>query len=67
MDIKIIKICIQMMDMEETDQLAKANSVCWHDHVLRKDNNYMVRKVLREQREREEIEDHLDTNSGRTE
>ena len=37
---KLTKDLMQMLDLNETiDQLAKANSVRWHGHVLRKDKN----------------------------
>ena len=37
-DNKFKKYLMQMLDLYETiDQLAKANSVCWCGHVLRKD------------------------------
>ena len=36
-----------MLDLSETiDQLATANSVRWHGHVLRKDKNNFLRRVL---------------------
>ena len=36
-----------MLDLNETiDQLAKANSVLWHGHVLRKDNDNFLRMAL---------------------
>ena len=37
----------QMLDMNETiDQLAKANSIRWDGHVLRKDKNNFLRRAL---------------------
>ena len=39
-DKKLTKDLMQMLDMNETiDQLANANSVRWHGHLLRKDKN----------------------------
>ena len=36
-----------MLDLNETtDQLAKANSVRWYGHVLRKDKNNLLRRAL---------------------
>ena len=38
---------MQMLDLNETmDQLARANSVCWYGHVLRKDMNNFMRRSL---------------------
>ena len=40
MDVKSMKDLIQMTDLNETiDQLARANTVRWYGHVLRKDKN----------------------------
>ena len=40
MDKKSTKGLMQMLDLNETmEQLAKANSVCWYEHVLRKDKS----------------------------
>ena len=40
MDKKSTKDLMQMLDLNETiNQLAKANSVCWHGHLQRKDKN----------------------------
>ena len=40
MDKKSTKDPLQMLDLNETvDHLAKANSVRWYGHVLRKDKN----------------------------
>ena len=37
---------MQMLDLEERiDQLAKANSTCWHEHVLRKDRNNFLKAL----------------------
>ena len=37
----------QLLDLNETiDQLAKANSVRWYGHVLRKDENSILRWAL---------------------
>ena len=47
MDKKSTKDIMQMLDMNETmDQLAKANSVSWYGHVLRKDKNNFLRRTL---------------------
>ena len=47
MDMKSTKDLIQMLDLNETmDQLAKANSVRWYGHVLRKDKSNILRKAL---------------------
>ena len=36
-----------MLDLDETiDQLAKADSVRWYGHVLRKDENNLLRRAL---------------------
>ena len=41
------KDLMRMLYLNETmDQLAKANSVRWHGHVLRKDKNILPRMVL---------------------
>ena len=46
-DKKSTKELMQMLDLNETmDQLARANSVCWHGHVLRKDMNNFPRRAL---------------------
>ena len=38
---------MQMLDfIEKIDQLAKANSVRWYGHVLRKDKNNFLRRAL---------------------
>ena len=38
---------MQMLDLKETiDQLARANSVRWYGHVLRKDNINIQRRAL---------------------
>ena len=47
MDKKLTKDLMQMLDLNETiDQLAKANSVHWYEHVLRKDKNNFLRRAL---------------------
>ena len=47
MDKKSIKDLMQMLDLSETiDQLAKANSVRWYGHVLRKDKSNFLRRAL---------------------
>ena len=47
MDKKFIKDLMQVLDLNETmDQLAKANSVCWFGHVLRKNKNNFLRRAL---------------------
>ena len=47
MDKKLTIDPMQMLDLNETiDQLAKANSVCWDGHVLRKDKNNILRRAL---------------------
>ena len=47
MDKKSTKDLMQMLDLSETmDQLAKANSVRRYGHVLRKDENNYLRRVL---------------------
>ena len=44
---KSTKDVMQMLDLNETiDQLAKANSVRWHGHVLRKDKTNFLRRAL---------------------
>ena len=44
---KMTKDLMQTLDSEESkDQLAKANSVCWYGHVLRKDKNNFRRRAL---------------------
>ena len=46
-DMKLTKDLMQMLDLNEAiDQLARANSVRWYGHVLRKDMNNFVRKSL---------------------
>ena len=46
MDMKSIKDLMQMLDLNEAiDQLARANSVFWYGHVLRKDKNNFLRKA----------------------
>ena len=36
-----------MLCLKETiDQLAVANSVCWHGHVLRRDDGLVLRRAL---------------------
>ena len=46
-DKKSTKDLMQMLDLNETmDQLTKANSVCWYGHVLRKDENNILRTAL---------------------
>ena len=38
---------MQMLDLNETeDQLARVNGVCWFGHVLRKDKNIFLRRIL---------------------
>ena len=38
---------MQMLALDETiDQLAKANSAHWYEHVLRKDKNNFLRRAL---------------------
>ena len=38
---------MQMLDLNETvDQLARVISVCWLGHVLRKDKNIFLRRIL---------------------
>ena len=47
MDKKSTKDLMQMLDLNETiDQLVKANSVRWYEHVLRKDKNNLLRRTL---------------------
>ena len=47
MDKKLTKDPMQILDLNETiDQLAKANSVHWYGHVLRKDKNNFLRRAL---------------------
>ena len=44
---KLTRDILQMLDLNETiDQLAKANSVRWYGHVLRKDENNILRRSL---------------------
>ena len=46
-DKKSTKYLMQMLDLNETiDQLAKASSVSWHGHALRKDKNNFLRRAL---------------------
>ena len=46
-DKKSTKDLMQMLDWNETiDQLAKANSVHWYGHVLRKDKTNFLRRAL---------------------
>ena len=46
-DKKLTKDLMHMLDLNKTiDQLAKANSVRWYGHVLRKDKNNFPRKAL---------------------
>ena len=46
-DKKSTKDLIQMLDMNETiEQLVKANSVRWHGHVLRRDENNFLTRAL---------------------
>ena len=36
-----------MLGMNETmDQLAMVNSVCWHDHLLRREDGHVLRRAL---------------------
>ena len=36
-----------MLDLNETiDQLATTNSVCWHGHVLRREDSHVMRRSL---------------------
>ena len=47
MDKKPTKDLMQMLDLNETIyQQAKANSVRWYGHVLRKDKNNFLRRTL---------------------
>ena len=47
MDKKSTKDLMWMLDLNETlDQLAKASSVRWYGHVLRKDENNFLRRAL---------------------
>ena len=47
MERKLTKDLMQMLDLDETiDQLTKANSVRWYGHVLRKDKNNFLRRML---------------------
>ena len=47
MDKKSTKDLMKMLDLNETiDQLAKADSVSWYGHVLRKDKNNFLRRAL---------------------
>ena len=47
MDKKSTKDLMQMLDFNEImDQLAKANSVRWYGHALRKDKNNFLRRAL---------------------
>ena len=47
MDNKSTKDLMQILDLNETmDQPARANTVCWHRHVLGKDKNNFLRRVL---------------------
>ena len=47
MDKKSTKDPMQILHFNETiDQLARANSVRWYGHVLRKDNNNFLRRSL---------------------
>ena len=47
MDKKSTKDLMHMLDLDEAaDQLAKANSVRWYGHVMRKDEKNFLRKAL---------------------
>ena len=47
MDRKKTEDLMQMLGLEETiDQLAKANSVRWYGHVLRMDDDHVLRRAL---------------------
>ena len=47
MDKKSTRDLMHMLDLNETiDQLAKANSVHWYGHVLRKDKNNFLRRAF---------------------
>lgn len=36
-----------MLGLEElVEQLAKVNGMCWYGHVLRKDGDHVLRRVL---------------------
>ena len=42
-DTKLTKDLMQLLDLNDTmDELAKANSVRWYGHVLRKDKNNIL-------------------------
>ena len=44
---EVYKSSMQMLDLKETmDQLAKANSVSWYGHALRKDKNNFLSRAL---------------------
>ena len=46
-DKKSKKDPMRMLDLSETtDQLAKANSVRWYGHILRKDKKIFLRRAL---------------------
>ena len=46
-DIVNIKTKLKMLGLKETVvQMAKANGVRWYGHVLRRDDGYVLRKVL---------------------
>ena len=47
MEKKRIEDLMEMLEMKETKvQMAKANGVKWHGHVLRRDNGHVLRKAL---------------------
>ena len=47
MDKKSTKVLMQMLYWNGTiDQMARANSVCWHEHVLSKDMSNILRRAL---------------------
>ena len=47
MDKKKINELMEMLGLEGTvDQLAKANAVQWYGHVLRRDDDHVLRKAL---------------------
>ena len=47
MDRKSTKGPMSMLGLQDTvDKLARANGVCWCEHVLRKDEDDVLRRVL---------------------
>ena len=43
---KIYGLDVHLRLSETIDQCAMANSVCWHGHVLRREDGHIIRKAL---------------------